>query len=261
MASEVVGAIVAEGLSVSRGGEIVVRDISFEVPFGAWFGLLGANGSGKTTALMALAGRLPVDAGRLTLAGTECSEDDAARSAIVGFAPPPESLPDLLTGGELLALLARSRSAAPDAPRSVFDALGLDHLLDHPIEGMSSGMRQRLAIFCAFVGERRIVVLDEPFNWLDPVAAFDLKTALSELVAGGLAIVTALHDVGTFATRCSAGLWLHEGRVARTFAQDDLEAGARDLIGFERAVYTLFRAEVRRQAPPDIAGHPAQAPR
>jgi ABC-2 type transport system ATP-binding protein len=259
MAAEV--AVAAKGLSVSRDGEIVIRDISFEVPFGAWFGLLGANGSGKTTALMALAGRLPVDAGRLTLAGCECSRDDAARSANVGFAPPPESLPNLLTGGELLALLARSRSAAPDAPRIVFDALGLDHLLDHPIESMSSGMRQRLAIFCAFVGERRVVMLDEPFNWLDPVAAFDLKSALSELVAGGLALVTALHDVGTFATRCSAGVWLHEGQLARAFARQELEAAARDLIGFERTIHTLFRADVGLQTPPDIAGQKGRAPR
>ena len=234
--------ITAKELSVARAGVVVVRDLSFEAAPGGWVGLLGANGSGKTTVLMALAGRLPIEAGRLRLAGADCGDDVALRARVVGFAPPPESLPDLLTGRELLTLLAQSRAAAPDAPRSIFDALGVDQLLSHPIERMSSGMRQRLAIFCAFLGSRRIVVLDEPFNWLDPVVAFDLKAALADLVAGGLLLVTALHDVATFATRCASGLWLHEGRVARSFTREELAEAARDLVGFERALYAQFRA-------------------
>jgi ABC-type multidrug transport system ATPase subunit len=227
-------------LAVSRGGTPVLRDVSFEVGAGSWFGVLGVNGSGKTTLLQAIAGRLAIDDGRLALFGEEVAASEARRTASVGFAPPPESLPGLVTAGEMLDLVATLRRAPADAPRPVFEALGLPALLAIPIDTMSVGMRQRVAIFSAFLGSPRIVVLDEPFNWLDPVAAFDLKTVLAEMVAGGLTLVTALHDISTFATRCDAGLWLHEGAVVQAFASTDLAAARADVAGFEARIYRLF---------------------
>jgi ABC-type multidrug transport system ATPase subunit len=233
--------VLAASLAVSRGGRQVLREVSFEVRAGDWFGVLGVNGSGKTTLLQAIAGRLEIDAGALWLAGEDDTTSQARRAAKVGFAPDPDSLPALLSAGELLDLVADMRGAAADAPRPVFEALGLEELLGVRIERMSAGMRQRVAIFTAFIGSPGIVALDEPFNWLDPVAGFDLKQALSELVADGLALLTALHDTTTFALRCNAGLWLHDGRVMQSFDGEDLAAARTDVGAFEARVYQLFR--------------------
>jgi ABC-type multidrug transport system ATPase subunit len=104
-------------------------------------------------------------------------------------------------------------------------------------------MRQRVAIALAFAGEPSLVILDEPFSWLDPVAAFDLRQALRTLVRGGLTLVTALHDLGTLATACDEGLMLADGRVALTIDRGMLEQASQDPQRFERQTIDLLRSK------------------
>jgi ABC-type multidrug transport system ATPase subunit len=243
MAGPVEPLLKAVNLSVAIGGETIVREVSFDLMPGSWFGLVGVNGSGKTTLMRALAGRLPVDEGDLFIGAEDLTEEDAARAGMIGFAPAPESLPGLLRGAELLELLGDARHADPKAPEGVYEALGVGRLANRRIGEMSSGMRQRLAIFSAFIGEPAIVLLDEPFNWLDPVAAFDFKAALAEMTKAGLSVITALHDVATLATRADAGLLLDNGKVLKTFDKAALAKGAADLAGFELEIYKLFSRE------------------
>ncbi|MFT6571096.1 MAG: ABC-type multidrug transport system ATPase subunit [Sphingomonas echinoides] len=121
-------------------------------------------------------------------------------------------------------------------------ALGLAPLLDRWIGDCSAGMRQRIAIAAAFAGGHALVILDEPFNWLDPVAMFDLRETLRGMVDNGLTLVTALHDLATLATACDAGLMLADGRVAMTLDEDMLQAAARDPRAFERRTIDLLRS-------------------
>lgn len=248
MAGPVEPVLSIENLTITLGGQAIVRDVSFSVAPASWFGLVGVNGSGKTTLLRAIAGRLPVYDGLVAIGGEDLTDHEADRAALVGFAPAPESLPNLLRGGELLQLVAEARSANPREPAAAYAALGIDHLLTRQIGEMSSGMRQRLAIFSALMGAPKLVLLDEPFNWLDPLAAYDFKAALAELVAGGLSVITALHDVGTLASRCDSGMLLDEGAVLKVFDKDALAKGAGDLTLFERDIYELFRAGTPAQA-------------
>lgn len=243
MAGALAPVLKVENLSVAIGGETIVRGISFDLMPGSWFGLVGVNGSGKTTLLRALAGRLPVDDGDIFIGGEDLTEEDAERASLIGFAPPPESLPGLLRGAELLALLGDARRAEPKAPQGIYEALGVARLANRRIGEMSSGMRQRLAIFSAFIGEPSVVLLDEPFNWLDPVAAYDFKAALADMTKTGLSVITALHDVGTLATRADSGLLLDEGVVLKSFDKAALAKGAGDLAAFEREIYELFSRE------------------
>ncbi len=122
------------------------------------------------------------------------------------------------------------------------DALGLGPLLDRWIGDCSAGMRQRIAIASAFAGGRTLVILDEPFNWLDPVAMFDLRQALRAMVDDGLTLVTALHDLGTLASVCDAGLMLADGKVAMTLSEDTLRSAARHPQAFERQTINLLRS-------------------
>ena len=240
MAGSLEPVLQVEKLSINLSGRPIVREVSFALSPASWFGLVGVNGSGKTTLLRALAGRLPVQDGTIVIGGEDLTEEEDRRARLIGFAPAPESLPGLLRGAELLELIGEARRADPKAPAGVHAALGVGRLGNRQIGEMSSGMRQRLAIFSAFIGQPRVVLLDEPFNWLDPVAAYDFKGALAELVSGGLSVVTALHDVGTLATRSDSGLLLDEGAVLKVFDKAALSRGAGDLATFEREIYELF---------------------
>lgn len=236
--------LAVQDLRVALSGRTIVHGVSFAVEPGVWFGLLGANGSGKTTLLRALNGRLKIEGGRVGLNGDDVTRNERARATRIGFAPPPDSLPAELTGAELIDLLGQARGAAPRQPARLYQALDVASVERRRIGEMSAGMRQRVAVFSAFIGAPEVVVLDEPLNWLDPVAAYDLKAALAAQAGEGAALVTALHDIATFAGRCDRGLLLHEGRVVRAFDAEQMAAGRRDLLGFERTIYDSFKTHL-----------------
>jgi len=235
-------AILLTGATVERGGRAVVHGVDLMVAEGCWFGLIGANGSGKTSLLRALAGRLPFAGGSCRIGGEELGTDRAGRAARFGFAPPAEKLPDALRGRDLLALAGGRFEAVRSRLGLLNAALGLDPLLDRWIGDCSAGMRQRIAIAAAFAGGNSHVILDEPFNWLDPVATFDLRQALRQMVGKGLTLVTALHDLSTLAAACDSGLMLADGHVAMTLDEDTLHAGALDPQGFERRTIDFLRS-------------------
>jgi ABC-2 type transport system ATP-binding protein len=234
-------AVRLEDIAVERGGLRAVRAVSMTVAQGSWFGLIGANGSGKTSLLRAVAGRLPLAGGRCWLGHADLTGDRQARAARFGFAPPADRLPDALRVRDLLALAAGDVRQACERMGPVGEALGIDSLLNHWVGDCSAGMRQRAAVALAFSGGQRLVILDEPFNWLDPVAAFDLREALRRMAAHGYTLITALHDLGTFATACDAGLILAEGRVALAIDSAALAEAARSPQGFERRTIGLLR--------------------
>ncbi|MBI0474288.1 ABC transporter ATP-binding protein [Sphingomonas sp. MA1305] len=226
---------------VAREGHRVVHGIDLSVAPGTWFGIVGANGSGKTSLLRAVSGRLPFVGGTCRIGGRDLTDDRAARARAIGFAPPADRLPDLLRGRELLDY---ARGDAPlDAARlaDLWAALGIPALLDRWIGECSAGMRQRLAIAAAFAGGHRCIVLDEPFNWLDPVAAYDVRQVLRRMTDDGLTLVTALHDLGTLAGACDAGLMLANGRVAAMLDRAALCQAADDPRQFERVMIERLR--------------------
>lgn len=228
--------------AVDRGGHRVVQAIDLTIVAGSWFGVIGANGSGKTSLLRALAGRLPFAAGSCRIDGQELCADRAARAARFGFAPPPETLPDAMRGRDMLMLVGGELDQMLRRLDPLSTALGLPALLDRWIGDCSAGMRQRLAIAAAFAGGQDLVILDEPFNWLDPVASFDLRQALRVMVDRGLTLITALHDLTTLAIACDMGVMLADGQVAMKLDEAMLRAGAKDPHAFERRTIDLLRS-------------------
>ena len=240
------GGVSVRGLTVALAGRPVVRRLSFDAPAGAWFGVLGVNGSGKTTLLRALAGRLQPSEGSIRIAAEELGDDGRERSRRIGFMPDQSDLPDLLTGGDLVDLLSLSRGGEPRLARRVHDLLGVQALLGLRIGAMSSGMRQRLAVYAAFIGERPVLVLDEPFNWLDPIAAHDLRTLLREAVAEGRTVITTLHDAAAFVLNCHEGMVLHEGEALRHYEAGALPGLRGDVTAFEADLYAAMTSRSAR---------------
>lgn len=236
-------ALTVEALRVVRGQTLAVRDVSLEVPAGSWFGLIGANGSGKTSVLRAIAGRLAAQSGQFRIGGIDLTADRAARARAIGFAPNPAMLPEGLTTRAILSLAGGGLDPALAAIDALAPALEIERLIENRLGACSAGMRQRIAIACAFARPTEIVILDEPFNWLDPLAAYDLRLALRARVDAGLTLVTALHDLTTLAGSCDAGALLADGRVAFEIDRDAVQVARSDPLAFERATIEHLRIE------------------
>jgi ABC-type multidrug transport system ATPase subunit len=236
-----------DGLRVALDGRIIVAVERMELEGPAWIGIIGANGSGKTTLLRAMAGRLPVAAGEVEIEGHACAHDRSARALRIGFAPEIAGLPPELTGRDLLSLVARPSGAAIDDPvlAGLRAALGIDVFWNRRVGTWSAGMRQRLAVYAAFVGGQRIVILDEPFNWLDPVSSFDARAAIADLARNSHLVITALHDVATFIHQCDSGYLLSEGRVSMALDAETISTGRSDFPAFERKLIAALRSRPR----------------
>lgn len=233
----------ARQLSVALGGRTIVEIDRMALEGCGWIGIIGANGSGKTTLLRALGGRLPVAAGEIEIDGVACAQDRTQRAMKIGFAPEIAALPGELTGCDILSLVARPFGAEIAALMlaPLREALGVEAFWQRRVGTYSAGMRQRLAIYAAFVGGQPIVILDEPFNWLDPVSSFDVKHAIRALAGASHLIVTALHDIATFTHHCDSGLLLAAGRVGLRLSSEAIARGRADLPAFEQSLIEQLR--------------------
>lgn len=228
-------------ISVHRASLRIVHEFSANIARGSWHGVIGANGSGKTTLLRAIGGRLPIAAGQCRINGMETALDRSARAKAIGFAPPVEALPPLLTIRTILELAGDCIDAQQRRNDRLWSALGITGLLDRTVGQASSGMRQRASIALAFATQASIVILDEPFNWLDPVAAFDTRAALADKVASGTTLMTALHDLTTLCGFCDNGIIMADGRATLRLGKKALRQGEGDARRFEHTIIAALR--------------------
>lgn len=189
-------ALVVDGVSVKRGPRLVIDRRSFAVEPGEVVGLVGKNGCGKSTLIMAIAGVLAPRDGRVTIAGASVwgarGERRRARRAL-GYVPEGADPPGFLLGGELWALVAATRGCAPPSAE-LTAALGLDELAATPLERMSLGQRRRACLGAAFMGPPALLVLDEPDNGLDVRRLGALIELIRAHAGAGHACLLASHD-------------------------------------------------------------------
>jgi ABC-2 type transport system ATP-binding protein len=185
-----------EALVVRRGGRTIVDRFSLAVDRGETIGIVGKNGCGKSTLVMAIAGVLAPTEGRVAIAGANVwggsHERTRARNAL-GYVPEASDPPGFLLGGELWAMCAAARGSEAPSP-SLIDALGLDELRELALERMSLGQRRRACLGAALLGPPKLLVLDEPDNGLDRKRADALVELLQTHAAAGNAAIVATHD-------------------------------------------------------------------
>jgi ABC-2 type transport system ATP-binding protein len=172
--------------------------------------------------------------------GRDLTDAPRERAKEIGFMVPAEALPAPLTCAQLFSLIESDTAIWQHRIGAVWDAIGIERLLDRRIGTCSAGMRQRIAIGAALLAGREIVILDEPFNWLDPVAAIDLRSALRIQVSNGLTLITALHDMISLSA-CDEGLLLGKGRVIETIGRDQITAGRLSPFDFEERLIGHLR--------------------
>lgn len=208
-----------EGLAKAYRGRRVVDGVSIEVRAGEIVGLLGPNGAGKTTSFNMIVGQVRPDAGRILLEGDDITGLPMHRRARrgVGYLTQEPSVFRKLTVEEnLLAILETCEGSAADRKTRLahlLDELDLARLANSRAYQLSGGEKRRLEITRALVTSPRLLLLDEPFAGIDPIAVYEVQKILRRLRERGLAILITDHNVRETLRLVDRAYVIHQGRV------------------------------------------------
>ncbi|HEM3637727.1 TPA: ABC transporter ATP-binding protein [Streptococcus suis] len=205
----------------------VVKDVSFIVESGQLVGLIGLNGAGKSTTIKEIIGLLTPYQGEILIDGKSLVQDAENYRKKIGFIPETPSLYEELTLKEHLEVVALAYDLTWDQAWSRVQGLltvfRLDEKLDWFPVHFSKGMKQKVMIICAFMVEPSLLIVDEPFLGLDPVAISDLVNLLEEEKAKGTSILMSTHVLDSAEKMCDSFVILHQGQVRATGNLEELQ--------------------------------------
>lgn len=230
---------------------IAVDGLSFEVPPGAVLGLVGPNGAGKTTTLRALAGIIRPTRGRLFVAGHDVVHDPVAAKRELAYIPDDPKLFDALTVWEHLQFMAAAYRVLDFQPKAeaLLRQFELEPKRNTMAQELSRGMRQKVAICCAYLHDPRVILFDEPLTGLDPYAIRTLKSSIAERAAAGAAVMVSSHLLSLVEDRCTHLLILHRGKCLFSGTLDEARARYAGLRGDASLEEVFFRATEQAQTP------------
>ena len=211
------------GLRKRYGDNIALDGMTFAVEPGAVTGFAGPNGAGKSTTMRVLFGLDRADAGTALLGGRRY-RDLTRPMRHAGALLDPNALQPGRTGRNHLLWIACSQGMGPSRVDEVLDLVGLAAAGRRRAGGYSLGMRQRLGLAAALLGDPPVLVLDEPFNGLDPEGIFWIRELLRELAAEGRAVLVASHLMGELQELAARILLVGHGRVLAAAEVGELAA-------------------------------------
>ena len=215
------------GLVVSYGGFRAVGGLDLTIGPGESVALVGRNGAGKSTTLRVLAGVLPPTSGRVVVGGHDVRSDPLGAKAAVGYCPDVGGLIPRATPWEHLVLAARLRALPPGwqaRAQALLADFDLDGVADRLVSGFSHGMARRLSVLLAAFHEPRVLLLDEPFDGVDPFGVSATMRVVEAARERGAAIVVSTHLIELAAEACERAVILSAGRTVG-------DGPARDLAG------------------------------
>jgi len=213
------------GIMKSYAGRKVLDDITFDVVPGRLTGFVGGNGAGKTTTMRIILGVLAKDAGEVTLAGSPVTAADRRR---FGYMPEERGLYPKMKVLDHIVYLARlhgfSKADATDRARRLLEELGLGERLDDNVETLSLGNQQRAQIAAALVHDPDVLILDEPFSGLDPLAVDVVAGVLQTRAAQGASVLFSSHQLDVVERLCDDLVIIAGGTVRAAGSRDALRA-------------------------------------
>ncbi|MEU5675414.1 ABC transporter ATP-binding protein [Micromonospora sp. NPDC047762] len=223
-----------DGVDRSFGDRQVLRNVSFEVSAGRMTGFVGANGAGKTTTMRIILGVLAPDAGEVSWGGTALTPQDRRR---FGYMPEERGLYPKMTTREQVTYLGRlhglDAAAARRSTDALLDRVGLGERGDDLLETLSLGNQQRAQIAAALVHDPEVLVLDEPFSGLDPLAVETVVAVLRERASAGAPVLFSSHQLDVVERLCDDLVIIGDGVIRA--------AGSRQQL---RDSYTVPRFEL-----------------
>lgn len=213
------------GITKSYGGRRVLDDVAFDVRPGRLTGFVGGNGAGKTTTMRIVLGVLAKDAGTVTLDGAEVTASDRRR---FGYMPEERGLYPKMKVLEHIVYLARlhgfSKADATGRATDLLERLGLGERLNDNVETLSLGNQQRAQIAAALVHGPEVLILDEPFSGLDPIAVDVVAGVLQERAKAGSSVVFSSHQLDVVERLCDDLVIIAGGTIRAAGERDALRA-------------------------------------
>ena len=232
------------GLTKRFGGATAVDALSLRVPHGSFYGLVGPNGAGKTTTLSMATGLLRPDAGQALIHGIDVWTSPLEAKRLIGNLADGVDLYDRLTGEQLITfsgeLFGLDRATIRSRAADLLNLLDLEGAAGMLVADYSAGMAKKIALAAALIHSPRLLVLDEPFESVDPVAAANIRDILDGFVKAGGTVVVSSHSMDLVQRMCdhvaivAAGRVLVAGTVDEVRGAGDLEERFLDLVGGRR---------------------------
>jgi ABC-2 type transport system ATP-binding protein len=228
-------------LHKNYGDTVAVSGLSFVAEPGQILGLLGPNGAGKTTTMRAIAGIIPPTQGALRIAGYDVVTQPVPAKSQLAYVPDDPKLFESLTIREHLRFIAAAYNTQhwhQEATR-LMDQFELTPKADALAQELSRGMRQKVAICCAYLHHPRAILVDEPLTGLDPRGIRTMKQSLRDRAAQGAAVVISSHLLALVEDLCTHLLILHHGRSLFTGRVEDARAAFAD-VGTDSSLEAVF---------------------
>lgn len=217
------------GLEKRFGDKVALDDLSISVPHGACYGLVGPNGSGKSTTMRSVVGLARPDGGTIEVCGIRTDQDIIGVRRVMGVMLDPLQLFDRLSAREYIATIGELRQLDGElvTARSdeMFRILEVDEDADRPIAGYSHGMRKKTALIAALIHRPRLVMLDEPFEGVDPVSTRTMRRMLDRFRAGGGTVILSTHVMDVVERVCDHIGVIRNGRIVVAGPIDEIRAG------------------------------------
>lgn len=227
--SEEVPAVSIRGFVKTFGKKVAVDNLSLSIPAGSFYGLVGPNGAGKTTTIKMLTGLLMPDAGSASIFGNDVWSDVNSAKRAIGLMPQADEIFKTITGLQLLtyAGMLRDMSRAESVKRAndLLSAFDLTEAANTMVSDYSTGMTKKICLATAMIHSPRVLVLDEPFEAVDPVSSANLKDILAEYVSTGGTVIISSHVMELVEKMCSHVAIINEGHVAAAGTLEEVAQG------------------------------------
>ncbi|WP_213663509.1 ABC transporter ATP-binding protein [Stutzerimonas stutzeri] len=217
-------AVEIQGVSQRYGSMTVLHDLNLTLGEGEVLGLFGHNGAGKTTSMKLILGLLQASEGQVRVLGRDPRTTDVRRQ--MGYLPENVTFYPQLTGRETLRHFARLKSTPLGQVDDLLEQVGLAHAADRRVKTYSKGMRQRLGLAQAVLGQPRLLLLDEPTVGLDPIATQELYLLIDRLRQGGTSVILCSHVLPGVESHINRAAILAKGRLQAVGSLGQLRAEA-----------------------------------
>lgn len=217
-------AVEIQGVSQRYGSMTVLHDLNLNLGEGEVLGLFGHNGAGKTTSMKLILGLLAPSEGQVKVLGRAPNDPQVRRQ--LGYLPENVTFYPQLSGRETLRHFARLKGAALGQVDELLEQVGLAHAADRRVKTYSKGMRQRLGLAQALLGEPKLLLLDEPTVGLDPIATQDLYQLIDRLRQRGTSIILCSHVLPGVEAHINRAAILAKGRLQAVGSLSQLRAEA-----------------------------------
>ena len=200
-----------------ENGKLAVDDISLTVEKGDLFAFIGHNGAGKSTTIKSVVGILPYEKGEIKINGISVKDNPVECKKMIAYIPDNPDLYESLTGIDYLNFISDVFEVSIEKRKTIIDKyatlFGIKDSLNHYIGSYSHGMKQKLAIISALVHEPKLLILDEPFVGLDPIASHAVKEVMKEFCSNGGAIFFSTHVLEVAEKLCNKIAIIKQGKL------------------------------------------------